>query len=56
MKLPVHAILIAALLGSATGWAAAATAVEVFKSPDCGCCGGWIKHMQKMGLRSQPTM
>jgi hypothetical protein len=33
MKLPVHAILIAALLGSATGWAAAATAVEVFKSP-----------------------
>ena len=56
MKLPVHAILIAALLGSATGWAAAATAVEVFKSPYCGCCGGWIKHMQKMGLRSQPTM
>ena len=50
MKLPIHSILIAALLGSVTGWPGAATAVEVFKSPYCGCCGGWTKHMQQSGF------
>jgi len=50
MKLPIHSILIVALLSSVTGWAGAATAVEVFKSPNCGCCGGWIKQMQKNGF------
>jgi len=20
--------------------------VEVFKSPDCGCCSEWVKHLQ----------
>jgi hypothetical protein len=29
---------------------AEAPAVEVWKSPSCGCCGGWIKHMQASGF------
>jgi hypothetical protein len=34
---------------------AAATAVElprvsVHKSPTCGCCGEWVKHMQRSGF------
>ncbi len=25
--------------------------VNVYKSPACGCCGEWIKHMQANGFR-----
>lgn len=43
-----------ALAGAAwylTGTAnAALPAVEVWKSPACGCCGGWIKHMRGAGF------
>ncbi|MFD2249918.1 hypothetical protein FHS82_002687 [Pseudochelatococcus lubricantis] len=40
---------------------AAPPAVDVFRSPDCGCCGGWIEHMRLAGftvnerLRDDPT-
>lgn len=30
--------------------AAEASKLEVWKSPTCGCCGGWIKHMQAAGF------
>jgi hypothetical protein len=26
-----------------------ATSIEVWKSPDCACCGGWADHMRKNG-------
>jgi hypothetical protein len=29
---------------------ASAQEVEVWKSPTCGCCGGWVKHMQAAGF------
>ncbi|HCY62198.1 MAG TPA: metal-binding protein [Oxalobacteraceae bacterium] len=29
---------------------AAAPVVEVFKSPHCGCCTGWVEHMQANGF------
>lgn len=29
---------------------AAGQEVEVWKSPSCGCCGGWVKHMQAAGF------
>lgn len=25
--------------------------VEVWKSPTCGCCGDWMKHLEKAGFR-----
>jgi len=25
--------------------------VDVYKSPACGCCGEWVKHMQANGFR-----
>ena len=25
--------------------------VTVYKSPTCGCCGEWVKHMQASGFR-----
>ena len=24
--------------------------VEVWKDPDCGCCGGWVKHLEQEGF------
>jgi hypothetical protein len=29
-----------------------ATPVTVFKTPWCGCCGGWVKHMTANGFRT----
>jgi len=29
---------------------AARDAVEVYKSPTCGCCGEWIKHLRASGF------
>ena len=31
--------------------ALAAEVVEVWKSPDCGCCTGWIDHLKAAGFR-----
>ncbi|WP_343866307.1 DUF411 domain-containing protein [Caenispirillum bisanense] len=36
-------------LGSGGGDARAAD-MEVWKSPSCGCCGGWIDHMKAEGF------
>ncbi len=44
--------------GAAATWtmlrpspAAAGPTVTVWKSPECGCCGGWIAYMRKLGYR-----
>lgn len=37
------------LVGAAT-LAHAGSTVEVWKSPLCGCCGGWISHMRAAGF------
>ena len=36
-------------------WAAtpSATLVEVWKSPTCGCCGDWLRHLEANGFRTQ---
>lgn len=26
---------------------------EVFKSPTCGCCDGWVEHLQSAGIHTQ---
>ena len=35
--------------------AAAKTAVTVYKSPTCGCCGKWVEHMQANGFVATTT-
>lgn len=39
------------------GTAAAKTAITVYKSPSCGCCGGWVDHLKAAGyqVRVVPT-
>ena len=29
--------------------------LQVFKSPQCGCCGKWVDHMQSAGFSAQVT-
>ena len=28
----------------------AATSIEVWKDPNCGCCGEWVKHLEGSGF------
>lgn len=30
---------------------AAGETIEVWKSPDCGCCAEWVKHLQANGFK-----
>lgn len=35
--------------------ALAATRIQVYKNPDCGCCGDWVKHLESAGFAVQVT-
>lgn len=41
-----------ALAASSPAFAATdeATAIEVWKSPTCGCCGKWVEHLEANGF------
>lgn len=32
---------------------AAATELTVYKTPWCGCCGGWVTHMRRAGFSTK---
>lgn len=38
-------------MGLIGGAGANATEVEVYKSPYCGCCSQWVKHLEASGFR-----
>jgi hypothetical protein len=40
----------AAMLGLPLAALAAAPVIEVYKSASCGCCGGWVKHLEQNGF------
>lgn len=39
-----------AILGAGSAAASAAEVIDVYKSPNCGCCGKWIDHMKNAGF------
>jgi hypothetical protein len=41
---------VASLFQSGTLPAAAEPVITVHKDPNCGCCGGWVQHLQKAGF------
>ena len=50
-------LLSIALAGIAPGVTAQAVPmVEVWRSPTCGCCGGWVRHLQENGLATRVYM
>lgn len=34
----------------------AAPVVQVWRTPTCGCCGAWVRHMEANGFRVEVTM
>lgn len=41
-----------AALPGATTWAAEDQVITVHKDPNCGCCTGWVRHLQNAGFRT----
>ena len=39
-----------------TAGAQKAALVEVWRTPTCGCCGEWVKHLQKNGFATKVHM
>ncbi len=37
-------------------WAAPGTRVQVWRDPNCGCCGGWVAHLRGAGFRVEDTL
>ena len=47
MAMPKVLVVVFALLVSAP---AAATDIDVYKDPNCGCCQRWVEHLQANGF------
>lgn len=45
--------LVASAAVNTPSWAAEEPLVTVHKDPSCGCCGGWVEHLQASGFRTQ---
>jgi hypothetical protein len=51
MAKPIAVLLTLFALGAAVNLpASAADAVDVYKSPYCGCCEKWVEHLQQAGF------
>lgn len=57
MKVQLAAVLVIALFGFAHPTLAqrSAPAMEVFKSPTCGCCSNWVDHVREAGFTVKVT-
>lgn len=51
--------MLVAAAAAAASWCVAASdalpTVEVFKNPDCGCCGAWVDHLKASGFPVKVT-
>ena len=48
---PLRIALSLVMLSASAAFAQGAPKVDVFKSPSCGCCGGWVEHMRQNGFQ-----
>jgi hypothetical protein len=58
MKRVFTAVVVAgavSLGGLAAAQRSAGPMVEVFKSPTCGCCANWVKHLEASGFSTKVT-
>jgi hypothetical protein len=51
MAIALAAVGAPAVVRAASPGAPAAPVVQVWKSPDCGCCGDWVVHLERNGFR-----
>lgn len=59
-RLSRRSLLVGAALGAVTAATSALAArpqplIEVWKSPTCGCCQGWVDHLQAAGFDVRVT-
>lgn len=55
----MNKMMSAALVAAMVSWAAptlAGEAMTVYRSPSCGCCGGWVDYMKVKGHESRVVM
>lgn len=51
MTKPITVLLMAITLGTGVNLpASAADAVDIYKSPYCGCCEKWVEHLRQAGF------
>ncbi|BEV47462.1 DUF411 domain-containing protein [Afipia carboxidovorans] len=43
-------IVAAALIGPTVSEAVESTIIRVHKDPSCGCCSGWVRHLEAAGF------
>ena len=43
-------IVAAALIGPTVSEAVESTIIRVHKDPSCGCCSGWVRHLEASGF------
>lgn len=43
----------ATVFAPAAAYAAQAREITVYKTPWCGCCGGWVKRLQEAGFKTE---
>ena len=43
-------VVMASLVPTRVAFAAQEPLITVHKDPNCGCCSGWVKHLQKAGF------
>ena len=58
MNKVVMAVVVAGVVslgGLVAAQRTAAPTVEVFKSPTCGCCANWVKHLEAHGFATKVT-
>ena len=46
-------LLLAAAVTALPAWAVAATPIEVWKGPACGCCQDWIAYLEANGFKAR---
>ena len=44
---------VASLLQTSTASAGEKEVITVHKDPTCGCCSGWVEHLQKAGFKTK---
>ncbi len=51
----ILAVLLTALASTGQGAQKAPVAIEVFKSPTCGCCAKWVEQLRTSGFSPKVT-
>jgi len=47
--------LLLLVAGARAGQSSESPLLKVWKTPTCGCCGKWVKHMEAAGFRVEVT-